>query len=189
MEKDKIIVVSGLPRSGTSLMMQILQSIGMQLYTDNKRKSDSSNPKGYFEHEKVKSIDKDSSWLTNVKGKAVKIISPLLRNLPDTYYYKIVLMYREIDEIIKSQQKMLVENNTLNSEIDHENLKKIFVKDIKETKRWIKEKSNCQFLEISYNDIVKNPETEIIKIKQFVEIESDINKAVWIVDKNLYRVK
>ena len=84
---DPIVVVSGLPRSGTSMVMRIVEAGGLKLIVDGKRKADQDNPKGYFEYEKVKELAKDDSWLKDISGKVVKIVSPLLYNLPLTYKY------------------------------------------------------------------------------------------------------
>jgi hypothetical protein len=101
--KDPVIIVSGLPRSGTSLMMQMLDAGGIPIFTDNKRSADESNPKGYYEHEKVKTIRKDKKWLSDASGKAVKIISHLLYHLPGKYNYKIIFMLRELSEVVQEQ--------------------------------------------------------------------------------------
>src|ERR1700674_2159926 len=104
-----IIVVSGLPRSGTSMMMNMLDSGGVPVLTDGIRSSDDSNPRGYFEYEPVKELGKDGgrSWVLLARGKAVKIISFLLTWLPETCDYRVVFMQRDLDEIIASQNEML----------------------------------------------------------------------------------
>ena len=104
---DPIVVVSGLPRSGTSMVMRIVEAGGLELIVDGKRRADQDNPKGYFEYEKVKELAKDDSWLKDVHGKVVKIVSPLLYNLPLTYKYKLIFVKRHMEEILASQNKML----------------------------------------------------------------------------------
>ena len=94
---DFLTIVSGLPRSGTSMMMSALVAGGLQALTDNIRTADEDNPKGYFELEKVKELDRDNSWLEDAGGKVVKIISALLKRLPDQYHYKIIFMRRNMD--------------------------------------------------------------------------------------------
>ncbi|MBN1216588.1 MAG: hypothetical protein JXA99_14260, partial [Candidatus Lokiarchaeota archaeon] len=105
--KDKLVVVSGIPRSGTSLIMQILQAGGLDILSDHKREADKNNPKGYLELESVKNLSNDNSCLINQTGKAVKVISHLLKFLPKNQKYKIIFINRDVNEIIKSQQKML----------------------------------------------------------------------------------
>ena len=102
-----ITIVSGLPRSGTSLMMQMLDSGGMEVVTDNIRPPDEDNPKGYYEFEKAKKIKEDPSWLKDMRGKAFKIVSMLLYDLPADEKYKVIFMKRNMDEILSSQNKML----------------------------------------------------------------------------------
>src|SRR5215813_2579369 len=103
-----IIVVSGLPRSGTSMMMKMLAAGGLPVLVDAIRAADDDNPNGYFEFEPVKQLaDGQNEWLTEAGGKVVKIISALLEYLPKSYHYKIIFMERELKEILASQQKML----------------------------------------------------------------------------------
>ena len=117
-----ITIVSGLPRSGTSLMMQILKAGGMEVLTDGVRNADINNPRGYFEYEKVKSLQTDNSWLAEAENKVLKVITQLVHYLPLNFNYYVIVMKRKIDEIILSQNKMIdnlgskktqVDNNTL----------------------------------------------------------------------------
>ncbi len=109
-----IVVVSGLPRSGTSMMMQMLQAGGLEILTDAVRTPDGSNPKGYFEFEAVKDLDKGPppAWLTGARGKAVKIVSSLVRWLPESHDYQVIFMRRNLDEVILSQNKMLADRGS-----------------------------------------------------------------------------
>src|SRR5262245_7195282 len=104
---SEIIIVSGLPRSGTSLMMQMLESGGVEIVTDNIRTADTDNPRGYYEFEKVKKIKQDASWLPQTRGKAFKMVSQLLYDLPASERYRIIFMERDLDEMLLSQDKML----------------------------------------------------------------------------------
>ena len=105
-----IIIVSGLPRSGTSMLMKMLEAGGVEIASDGLRTADDDNPKGYYEMEKVKDLDKDKdkSWLKELQGRAIKIISYLLRDLPDNNNYKVIFVERNLEEMIASQNKMLV---------------------------------------------------------------------------------
>ena len=102
-----ITIVSGLPRSGTSMMMRMLEAGGMEVVTDNIRKANGDNPHGYFEFEKVKKIKEDSSWLDETFGKVFKMVSMLLYELPSDKNYKIIFMKRNMKEIMASQRIML----------------------------------------------------------------------------------
>ena len=108
--KDQVVVVSGLPRSGTSVMMQMLHKGGVDVLTDDNRKPDKSNPKGYFEYDPVMAIHKDNSWLSKAQNKSVKVVAPLLKYLDPKYRYKVIFMTRDLTEVVKSQQKMIGKN-------------------------------------------------------------------------------
>src|ERR1700730_12387191 len=99
-----IVVVSGTPRSGTSMAMKMLDAGGMPTLTDGIRAADESNPKGYYEFERVKELDKngDIAWLSDARGNAVKIISFLLTFLPESFDYQVIFMDRDLDEVLAS---------------------------------------------------------------------------------------
>src|SRR5690606_12020707 len=105
----EITIVSGLPRSGTSMMMQMLKNAGMEIFTDEVREADANNPKGFFEHEKIKALAKDNKFLKDAKGKVAKVVCQLVKFLPANYNYKVILMKRDLQEVVTSQHKMLVE--------------------------------------------------------------------------------
>jgi len=188
---NPIIVVSGLPRSGTSLMMQMLEKAGVEIFSDNKRAADENNPLGYYEHEAVKKLDKESKWLKYAEGKAVKIISHLLEFLPSKHFYKIIFMNRDIDEIIKSQHKMLLRDGKAKTKSNDFpiNLKIAFLNNLEKINLWAKKNYNAEIIYINHSDIIKNPVNEAIKILDFLDIKADSNKMASVVDKNLYREK
>lgn len=105
---EEIIVVSGLPRSGTSLMMQMLDRGGIEIMTDHLRTADIDNPKGYYEFEDVKKVKQNADWLPSARGKALKAVSQLLYDLPPTEDYRVIFMRRDLDEMLRSQEKMLL---------------------------------------------------------------------------------
>ena len=107
MARDEIVVVSGLPRSGTSMMMKMLEAGGLTPLTDGQREADEDNLGGYYEFEQVKKMAQDSGWLEEARGKVVKVISRLLYDLPKTYHYRVIFMQRHLDEVLASQQQML----------------------------------------------------------------------------------
>src|SRR2546428_1479705 len=106
-EQQFITIVSGLPRSGTSMMMRMLDAGGLPVLVDNIRKADDDNPYGYYEFEPVKRLSSDSSWLREARGKAFKMVYALLYELPKDYDYRVIVMQRKMDEIIASQRAML----------------------------------------------------------------------------------
>lgn len=184
--KDKLVVVSGIPRSGTSLIMQILQAGGLDILSDHKREADKNNPKGYLELESVKNLSNDNSCLINQTGKAVKVISHLLKFLPKNQKYKIIFINRDVNEIIKSQQKMLKDKiKYYSSKV----LKKAFKKELNNVKIWINKKPNIEILNLSFKDVIKNPKKEINKIIKFLDVPLNRNKMINIIDPDLYRNK
>jgi len=183
--KNTVVVVSGLPRSGTSMMMQILEAGGLEILADFKREADQDNPKGYYELEAVKKLDRDNSCLQNAAGRAVKVISHFLKHLPENNNYKIIFMDRSMKEIIRSQQKMLGENKEAYPKV----IAEAFRKEVKKIKKWIDKKENIDIISIHYSDVVKHPKKEIKKIKKFLDIDLNLDKMTSVVDPELYRNK
>lgn len=185
-KNNEIIIVSGLPRSGTSMMMQILERGGLEIMTDNIRKADKDNPKGYYEFEKVKEIEKDVSWLPACRGKVVKMVSLLLFDLPDNYMYKVVFMQRNMDEILFSQKKMLQRLNTEDGQED-EKVRDGYEKHLGKIKQWLQEKKNFQVYYISYNHILKDPKTHIKALNDFFNNHLNEQQMLTVIDHSLYR--
>jgi ElaB/YqjD/DUF883 family membrane-anchored ribosome-binding protein len=183
---DCIIIVSGLPRSGTSMMMQILEKGGLEIMTDNIRKADSDNPRGYYEFEKVKEVDKDTSWLADCRGKVVKMVSMLLFDLPDNQKYRVVFLERNMDEILASQKKMLERLNKEDGTTDEE-IRTGYMKHLTKIRNWLQNKKNFQVLYISYNDIIKEPDVYIRQLNKFFNKRLDEGEMLKVVDKSLYR--
>ncbi len=184
-KKNTIIIVSGLPRSGTSMMMQILQAGGIDVLSDSVRQKDDNNPQGYFELEVVKKMANDVSFIKDAQGKCLKIISHLLYHLPTNYNYKIIFMQRDINEILISQQKMLEKN------IDFipPSLANTFSKQLEKTKKWLSEQINIKTHFVNYKDMVEAPLAQLPAIASFLEIDFDIDTMKNVVDKKLYRNK
>ncbi len=189
--KDEIIIVSGLPRSGTSMMMQLLKAGGLSILCDENVKADENNPKGYFEYSPVKNSRMDNSWMENAPGKAVKVIAPLLPALRMKHKLKIIFMEREINEVITSQHQMIfLKTGHQKKELTFDlRIKNTFEKIIQESKSWIAERSNIEVLYVQYHDVVYHPEKEISKIKSFLNYplnEAAMKNAVL---PELHRIK
>jgi predicted AlkP superfamily phosphohydrolase/phosphomutase/tetratricopeptide (TPR) repeat protein len=183
--KGTVTIVSGLPRSGTSMMMQMLKAGGLDILTDNLREKDNNNPHGYLEFEKVKSMSTDVSWMGEAVDKTVKIISHQLKYLPTNFNYKIIFMNRDISEVLKSQQKMLgksAENFSpkLAETFEVQQFRAISV---------MRGEPNVELLVVNYTDIIANPEEEIENINAFLGAELDLEKMAGAIDKSLYRNK
>jgi len=183
--KDFLVIVSGIPRSGTSLMMQMLQAGGVEILSDHKREADRSNPKGYLELEAVKKLGKDNSCLNAETGKAVKVISHLLKFIPRNQKYKVIFMNRDINEVIKSQQKMLGDFEKKYPKV----LMKAFDKEARSMKKWALDQEYIDFLDLNYADIINNPSREVDKIINFLNAPLKREKMIAVVDPSLYRSK
>ncbi len=183
-----ITVVSGLPRSGTSLMMQILEVNGFDILTDNVKTADESNPKGYYEYGKVKKIIKDNNWISEAEGKTIKVIVQLLFYLPLNFNYKIILMERNIDEILDSQAKMLQMLGN-KKQIPSDILRKTFQQQMDKSINWMQLQPNIESVRISFGNLFRSPDEELKKLIHLFDgkIEYDISRNV--INPALYREK
>ena len=184
-----ITIVSGLPRSGTSMMMKVLEAGGMEIVTDNLRVADEDNPKGYYELEDVKALkDGDDSWILDAPGKAVKVISSLLEFLPSDYKYKIVFMRREIAEILASQKQMLIRRGE-NSDGNDQEMAEMFQEHLKRVRVWLANQPNMDVLYVDYNALMADPDPEIKAVTEFLGITNNLEAMLAVPDKKLYRQK
>jgi hypothetical protein len=183
--ENEVVIVSGLPRSGTSLMMQMLDQGGIPAITDQIRVSDRDNPKGYFEFEPVKATKKDSSWLPKARGKSVKMVSSLLYDLPATQTYRILFMERNLDEVLASQEAML---RRLNRPVAQtEPMKTSFQIHLKRLFEWLPQQKQMAVHVVNYNRLIRDPETECRPINAFLGGILSIESMVAAIDPSLYR--
>lgn len=187
MPQDVITIVSGLPRSGTSLMMQVLEAGGLPILKDDIREADADNPKGYYEFERVKQVAQDQAWLADARGKGVKMVSALLLDLPNTFTYRVVFMRRKMDEILASQKTMLQRSSKLTDAISDEKMAALFRKHLSQVEKWLSEQPNVQVLYVSYNEMIADPIKEIERVGQFLGNELDTDKMTSVIDRTLYR--
>ena len=191
LDVSPIIVVSGLPRSGTSMMMQMLDAAGLPIFSDKQRAADESNPKGYYEHEAVKSLARDASWVKDTPGKVVKVISHLLLHLPARYVYKVIFMERDIKEVVTSQHTMLVRNGVkrVNEDTYPFNIEQQYLKNLKQVENWESKHHNVEVLRINYSDALVDPVGAAQKVAHFINPNLDIQKMASTIDHSLYRTK
>ena len=183
-----IPIVSGLPRSGTSLMMNMLAAGGLEVLTDQLRTPDDDNPVGYFELEDVKKLIKgEHSWLSRSNGKAVKVISTLLPYLPDGYHYRIIFMRRAIEEVLASQRRMLINRGENPDKISNAQMAEVFEKNLQQTERWINSQAHASRIEINYKKLIDNPSPLVAEINKFLGGGLDEEKMVGVIDPSLYR--
>lgn len=187
-EKPVVYVVSGLPRSGTSMMMKMLEAGGIPPMIDEIREADGDNPKGYYEFERVKQLDKgDTSWVAEAVDKVVKVISALLKNLPSDYQYKVVFVRRNMSEILASQRKMLVNRGEDSNKMDDDQMADLFEKHLSATDNWLQAQDNFQVLNVHYSEILADPMTQAQRINVFVGGQLDVLAMAGQVDSELYR--
>jgi hypothetical protein len=189
MDNNFITIVSGLPRSGTSMMMQALDAGGMEIVTDNIRKSDTDNPKGYYEFEPVKKTKEDASWLPKAVGKGVKMIYRLLFDLPAEFQYRIIFMDRNIEEVIASQNKMLERSGKSGADISDEKLAELYKKELKRAYKWIEDNENASMITINYKDMIQDPLFNCGRVNEFLGNCLDTDKMALVIDPSLYRNK
>jgi hypothetical protein len=184
-----ITVVSGLPRSGTSMMMKMLDAGGMPLVTDGVRQADDQNPRGYFELEAVKELDKrgDTSWLAGARGKAVKVISFLLTWLPEGYDYRVIFMERNLDEVVASQNAMLRQRDHAPEATDAARAKIFFERHLEQTHRFLRQRRCFRLLRVRYAEAVRHPYEVAQQVESFVGAGLDVREMAGVADRALYR--
>lgn len=187
MQPDFITVVSGLPRSGTSLMMQMLHAGGLPALTDGLRTADQNNRRGYFEYEPVKRLRSDRSWLPQARGQAVKIIHLLLRELllDGTLQYRIVFMQRPLEEVIASQHSMLQRDGKAGA--DPTVLKKAFESQLAQLQAWLVNQPSIRTLALPYHRVISQPQAVAEELAGFLGLPLDIAAMVQAVDPALHR--
>lgn len=183
-----IIIVSGLPRSGTSMMMKMLDAGGIPPLTDEIRAADTDNPRGYYEFERVKKLDKgDTAWLAEAQGKAVKVISMLLKHLPPDYTYRVIFMQRHLEETLASQKRMLNHRDKPTDMVSDEEMKTLFQKHLQQIEAWLAIQPNLSVLYVNYNELLADPTEHVQQINRFLGGQLDEDKMIEVIDPKLYR--
>lgn len=187
-DTDTIVVVSGLPRSGTSMMMQMLEAGGMDVLTDGLRTADEDNLKGYFEYEIVKALKSDRSWLPEARGKAVKIISELLKYLPDTFEYRIIFVRRDLEEVLASQDRMLVRRGVQpGGQAENSEIARVFRRHLQQTEAWLSGRPGFRTLYAEHRQILSDPAREAARVNTFLDNRLDEAAMAASIDPTLYR--
>jgi len=184
-----LVLVSGLPRSGTSMVMQMLRAGGLEAGTDNIRQTDEDNPRGYYELERVKELDRggNKEWLKEYRGKVVKIISYLLRDLSLENNYRVVFIERDLDEILLSQKKMLRRRGEDEEDVEDGKIKKNYRNHLLQVRYFLRNTPNFETLTVNYGDVQKQPEPEARRINGFLGGRLDTDAMAAAVDRTLYR--
>ena len=187
MERDVITIVSGLPRSGTSMMMKMLEAGGIQPLTDGIRAADEDNPKGYYEYERVKQIVDDKEWLEDALGKSVKMISALLKHLPPEYGYQVLFMRRDIGEVLSSQRRMLIRRGEPTETVPDERMAALFERHVKQVEAWIARQPNMNVLFVDHSDVLDDATEQSQRVRDFLGCALDVEAMAAVVDRSLYR--
>jgi hypothetical protein len=183
-----ITVVSGLPRSGTSMMMAMLSAGGLEVLTDGVRFADESNPQGYFEYEPTKALrNGEAAWLSLAEGKAVKIVSPLLRYLPAQHHFKVIFMLRSIDEILASQGRMLERTGQETTADADAKLVASYTRHLAEVRNWLAGRPNFDALWVAHREVIEDPIGAARSISRFLGRPLDDAAMARAIDRSLYR--
>ena len=184
-----IVVVSGLPRSGTSMLMRMLSAGGLDLVVDGIRTADDDNPNGYFELERVKQLDKpgDASWLAEARGKGVKVISALLPHLPADYDYKVLFLRRSLPELLASQRKMLERRGEAADAVSDDDMTAHFTAHLRRVEAQLAARRHCDVLYVEHRRTVTEPAAVAEEVGAFVGGDLDVAAMASAVDANLYR--
>ena len=182
-----IIIVSGMPRSGTSMMMRMLAEGGLPTLTDELRRPDDDNPNGYFELEVVRQLKEGNfAWLNEANGKVVKVISALLEHLPEDHQYKIIFMERNPKETLASQKKMLDHRGQI-SKLSDEEMEQQFHRHLAAMKPWLVRQPNMEVLYVNYNALVTEPQSACERIAEFLDLPLNQSQMLAVPDTQLYR--
>ena len=187
MSRDYITIVSGLPRSGTSLMMQMLAAGGLPALSDTARAPDESNPRGYLEFEPVKRLRTDQSWLERARGHAVKIIHLLLRELPTDgrFHYRVLFMRRPLEEVLASQRAMLERAGKKSA--DDALLAKVFLSQLEQAEEWLAAAPGFSVLYVEHRGLFDAPQSTAERVNEFLGGHLNVSAMVGVIDPALYR--
>ncbi len=182
-----ITIVSGLPRSGTSLMMQMLVAGGMTPLSDGERAADADNPRGYLEWERVKTLPNDPACIAEAEGRLVKVISRLLLSLPPGHDYRVIFMERPLTEVLASQDQMMRRRGTYKEGANPAAIAAAFQKHLRDVYAWMDGKSYVKSIRVAYHDTLKEPERISQNIAEFLGIPLNVEAMTAQVDASLYR--
>jgi hypothetical protein len=182
-----ITIVSGLPRSGTSLMMQMLVAGGMTALSDGERRADIDNPKGYLEWERIKQLPDDPGCIAEAEGKVVKAISKLLLSLPFGHEYRVIFMQRPLPEVLKSQDEMLRRRGAYKEGVDPAFVSAAFEKHLREVDAWLDGKSYVKTLRVNYHEVLSGPKEVAQRVVSFLQMALNVDAMAQQVDASLYR--
>jgi len=170
------------------MMMRMLEAAGLDVLTDQIREADEDNPEGYYELAQVKSLVRgDQDWVPEARGRVVKVVSPLLRYLPDDQEYRIILMRRDMDEVLASQREMLRRRGQPGRTSDEIRLAQLFDEDLRQIQGWMERQANVRYLQVNYNQILADPSCELPRLAEFLGDDLNLDAMADVVNPELYR--
>ena len=170
---DPITIVSGLPRSGTSLMMQMLARAGVPLQHDRVRSADASNPRGYFEWERIKQLSKSPTLIAECEGKAVKVISSLLLSLPANFAFRVLFLERRLEDVQESQTRMMERLGTRGGDLPATQMVRALEMHRNQVYTWLQMREGVRMIKISYDALIARPEAEALRVCRFIELPDE----------------
>ena len=182
-----VTVVAGLPRTGTSMMMQMLAAAGLAVYTDARRPPDEDNPRGYFEHEEATRLHQDASWVPQARGKAVKIVAHLLPFLPAGEQYRLIFMHRNIQEVAASQRAMLERLGRKGGELAEARLMRTYTQQLVRVQIWLRRRAEIPVLAVNYGEALADPAAAAARLARFLGDPFDAQAAAAAVEPSLRR--
>ncbi len=170
------------------MIMQMLEAGGVEVLSDGQRQADDDNPRGYYELEAVKQTRDDPSWLERAPGKAVKLISQLLYDLPEGTRCRVIFLRRQMGEILASQRKMLERRGEARgAEADDGEMAQIFESHLRDVLGWVREREGLELMEVWYGDVLGETERVAGEMAVFLERELDMQAMANVVDGGLHR--
>jgi hypothetical protein len=187
LDAASLVVVTGLPRSGTSMLMQMLAAGGLRAFTDEARSADESNPRGYFEHERVKALARDRAWVPEAHERAVKVVAPLLPHLPAGPAYRVVFLERDLDEVLRSQAAMLARLG--HPSADPAVLRPVYARQLAAARAWMDATPRTEVLALRHRDVIADPAGAAARLNAFLGGGLDEAAMAAVVDPSLHREK
>jgi len=182
-----ITIVSGLPCSGTSLMMQMLAAGGLTPLTDDLRVSDANNPRGYFEWEKIKQLPNEPDCIAEAEGKVVKVVSALLRNVPSGYEYRVIFMTRSLEEVVASQRQMIKQLGASGPSMQDAVMVAAFETHLRQVAAWLEAHPEIAVCWVEHGSLLKATHVEVTRVQEFLKFPFDVEEMARQVDPSLYR--
>ncbi|MFN2426766.1 MAG: sulfotransferase family protein [Candidatus Binatia bacterium] len=187
MPRDYVTVVSGLPRSGTSMLMRMLEAGGIPALTDGQRTADDDNPLGYFELEAVKALPAEAAWLEDAAGRSVKVVSALLDKLPRTHRYRVIFLEREIEEVLASQRRMLERRGEPTNRVSDDAMASMFRKHVAGVLERAQQRTEVRLATIAHAEVLASAHDAARRLDEFLGGGLDTTAMAAAVDVSLWR--